>query len=414
LDALIKYTREYLGNDGGMKKKKILIFTGNRAEYGLIYPLLVELEKSPHLAPQLLVSGAHLNKKNGRTISEIHDDGFSIADEVVLPEGESTKFNTTLSIGIAVKEFATSLQKIQPDIFVVYADRSEGFAAVIAATQMAIPTCHIEGGDLTEGGALDDNLRHAMTKLSHIHCATNEQSYLRIIALGEEPWRVHNIGFPPIDLIVRKQHASKESLLAEFKFSPDNPIVLFTQHSIATETEFTCAQVKASLDAIQELAMQGNQIICTYPNNDPGSDDIIRALNEIDQSRFNFFKVIPSLGRRNYHGILGLSQDDFKIVCIGNTSSGIKETAAFRCPTINIGTRQNGRLHADNVIHTSYDKMEILAAFNKCLHDKQFNKSLLHLENPYGYGGAGKKFRSILENLELGPHLIKKKLELTI
>jgi UDP-hydrolysing UDP-N-acetyl-D-glucosamine 2-epimerase len=392
--------------------RKVLIFTGNRAEYGLLYPLILELNKSSEIDCSLLVSGAHMEKDHGSTLSEIINDGFKISDTVDLPNDKSTNFSITNAIGVAIQGIAQCLNELKPDIFVVYADRYEGFAAVVASTQMAIATCHIEGGDITEGGALDDNLRHAMTKLSHIHCATNDLSKDRILALGEENWRVHNIGYPTIDLIKQKNYSSEIDLLKEFNFNKKLPIVLFTQHSIATEVNETKTQISQSIEALCSIAKRGYQVICTYPNNDAGGKEIIKLLEKIDIKEYDFFKIIPSLGRKKYHGVMALNLDGYKVVCAGNTSSGLKETAAFKCPTVNIGSRQKGRLHASNIVHVNYNTNEILNGFKVCVENNEFTKNLNFLENPYGKGGSGKKFCKIIKNVKLNKELIQKKLSL--
>ena len=177
-------------------KRKIAVFTGNRAEYGLQYPLLKAIDGNSNLEYQLIVSGAHLDDNFGRTLDEIHNDGFIIDVEVKIEMKGNSDIATAQAIGSGVTAISNVLEALQPDIVVVYADRFEGFAAVIAASQMNIPTAHIEGGDLTEGGALDDSVRHAMTKLAHMHFTTNEQATNRILAMREEAWRVHTVGFP--------------------------------------------------------------------------------------------------------------------------------------------------------------------------------------------------------------------------
>lgn len=182
-------------------KRKIAIFTGNRAEYGLQYPIIKAVDKHPDLEYRLLVSGAHLDGNFGHTLSEIKSDGFRVDAEVKIELNSDERIATAQAIGSGIMAISRSLEEVKPDMMVVYADRFEGFAAVIAATQMNIPTAHIEGGDLTEGGALDDSVRHAMTKLSHLHFTTNQQAANRILAMGEEAWRVHTVGFPAIDVI---------------------------------------------------------------------------------------------------------------------------------------------------------------------------------------------------------------------
>ncbi len=184
-----------------MKKKKVAIFTGNRAEYGLQYPIIKAIAADPRFEYFLLVSGAHLKEDFGRSLDEIEADGFEVHAEVKIDMPEDSLYATAQAIGSGVLSLSKILADIRPDYLIVYADRFEGFSAVIAGTQMGIPTAHVEGGDYTEGGALDDFVRHAMTKLAHLHFTTNEQAAERVRRMGEEPWRVFNVGFPALDLI---------------------------------------------------------------------------------------------------------------------------------------------------------------------------------------------------------------------
>ena len=218
-------------------QRKIAVFTGNRAEYGLQLPILKAIKRHPDLECQLIVSGAHLDPYFGRTLAEITKDGFDVAAQVQIDVPDDTIRSTPYAIGSGVLAITQSLANLRPDLMVVYADRFEGFAAIIAATQMGIPTAHLEGGDVTEGGALDDSVRHAMTKLAHLHFTTNLQATNRLLAMGEEPWRVQTVGFPMIDLIVEGNFSSRTDVQQQFKFDLTRPIVLFTQHSVATEAE---------------------------------------------------------------------------------------------------------------------------------------------------------------------------------
>jgi UDP-N-acetylglucosamine 2-epimerase (non-hydrolysing)/GDP/UDP-N,N'-diacetylbacillosamine 2-epimerase (hydrolysing) len=219
-----------------------------------------------------------LDSNFGATLDEIKSDGFQIGAEIKIKMDGSNLYATTAAIGNGILEISRVLDKIKPDMMLVYADRFEGFSAVIAATQQNIPTAHIEGGDLTEGGALDDSVRHAMTKLSHLHFTTNEQATNRILAMGEESWRVHTVGFPAIDLISENNFATKEEILDRFPLDLEKPIVIFTQHSITTEFEKAKKQILPSLNAIEKLTKVGVQVILTYPNNDAGGQAIADSL----------------------------------------------------------------------------------------------------------------------------------------
>ena len=393
-----------------MKIRKIAIFTGNRAEYGLQFPIIEAISKSSNLDYRLLVSGAHLDENFGNTLKEIENDGFQISHEIKINLPSDDLFGTTQAIGSGVISISKALQKVKPDFFVVYADRFEGFSALIAGTQMNIPTAHIEGGDITEGGALDDSVRHAMTKLAHIHFTTNKQASNRIISMGEEKWRVKNVGFPAIDLIKRKNYATPKELQKNFGVNLNKPIILFTQHSVTTEFEKVVAQIKPCLDALVKLNHEDIQIFITYPNNDAGGVKIIKNL-ELLRNKFKNINIYKSLGRYNYHGFLSLAlSDKYKVVCVGNSSSGIKETPAFKCPTVNIGSRQKSRLRGSNVIDVNYDEKNIYKSIKKCLFDSNFRKKCRETINPYGKGNAGIKISKALEKIVINKKLLQKKM----
>lgn len=394
-------------------KRSIAVFTGNRAEYGLQFPILRAIDNHPDLDYKLLVSGAHLDANFGSTLNEIQRDGFHIESEIKIEMDATSLFATAQAIGSGVLEISKVLNRLKPDIMVVYADRFEGFAAVIAATQMNIPTAHIEGGDLTEGGALDDSVRHAMTKLSHLHFTTNSQASNRILAMGEEPWRVHTVGFPAIDLIAEGNFASKVEVLETLSLDPMRPIVLFTQHSVTTEFSEARSQITPSLDAITRLAREGVQIVLTYPNNDAGGKDIIEALSAFQLEELQNTQVMRSLGRYLYFGVLALAREsDLRVVCLGNSSSGLKETPAFGCPTVNIGSRQDGRLRGENVLDADYSSDQIYAAVNKGLYEEEFRELCRNANNPYWLGEAGPKIANILATTSLDQNLIRKKMML--
>jgi UDP-hydrolysing UDP-N-acetyl-D-glucosamine 2-epimerase len=375
----------------------IAVFTGNRAEYGLQYPILKAIDAHPALDYRLIVSGAHLDPHFGRTIAEIEADGFSIHAEVKVDMAADTLYATAQAIGSGVVSMSKALDRLRPDMLVVYADRFEGFAAVIAGTQMNVPTAHVEGGDRTEGGALDDSVRHAMTKLAHIHFTTNGQATNRLLAMGEEPWRVHTVGFPALDLIAEGKFASPAELEKLYGIDVKLPLIVFTQHSVTTEFEQAAEQVRPSLQALQCVAAEGVQVIMTYPNNDAGGRQIAMELEAKISSYPSVAKLYRSLGRYNYHGLLALAEDPARRVAyVGNSSSGIKETPAFHCPTVNIGSRQEGRLRADNVIDVDYDSEEIVAAIRRCLFDKDFRAQCRRAVNPYGGGDSGRRIADVI------------------
>jgi UDP-hydrolysing UDP-N-acetyl-D-glucosamine 2-epimerase len=396
-----------------MGKRTIAVFTGNRAEYGLQYPILRAVDRHPELDYRLIVSGAHLDPHFGRTLDEIRSDGFRIDAEVKIDMDAGSLFATAQAIGSGVLEISKVLAELRPDMMVVYADRFEGLAAVIAATQMNVPTAHVEGGDLTEGGALDDSVRHAMTKLAHLHFTTNEQASNRIRAMGEEDWRVHTVGFPAIDLISEGRYATRAEVVERLQLDLSRPVVLFTQHSVTTEFDQAVQQLAPSLEAIERLAAEGVQVVLTYPNNDAGGQQIIQRLEAFRSRALLLTQVHRSLGRHLYHGVLALARDpSSRVACVGNSSSGLKETPAFGCPTVNIGSRQEGRLRGENVIDAGYDTAAIVSAIRRCLFDEEFRSLCRLAENPYWLGDAGPKIARVLANVPLDQKLIRKRMTL--
>ena len=392
-------------------KKVIAIFTGNRAEYGLQFPIIKAVSEHPDLDYKLIISGAHLDTNFGQTLDEIKNDGFNIYSEISITMDANSLDSNVQAIGSGVVEIGKVLSKLRPDIMVVYADRFEGLAAVIASTQMNIPTVHIEGGDLTEGGALDDSVRHAMTKLSHLHFTTNQQATNRVLAMGEEAWRVHTVGFPAIDMINDGNYAKIEEIKSLLNLDLKKPIILFTQHSVTTEFNKSKDQIRASLKALEKHATEGAQVLITYPNNDAGGSQIINEIETLKKQNLENIHIQISLGRYLYHGLLALAKyEEIKIVCVGNSSSGIKETPVFGCPTINIGSRQEGRLRGENVIDVGYEPEAIYKAINDGLNSSSFRDIARNTSNPYYIGDAGKKIAETLATLDINQKLLRKKM----
>jgi UDP-hydrolysing UDP-N-acetyl-D-glucosamine 2-epimerase len=389
-------------------RRSIAVFSGNRAEYGLQYPILRAIKADPRLDYFLLAGGSHVESDFGRTMSEIEADGFVVHREVEMPMLQDSLLATTHLIGSGILNLSGILEELQPDFLVVSADRSESFAAMITGTQMGIPTAHVEGGDYTEGGALDDSVRHAMTKLAHVHFATNEQAADRIRRLGEEPWRVHTVGLPALDMIAAGLYAPPDEVLAGLGLDVRRPIVLFCQHSVTTEFEAAREQVRPALEALRSLARDGYQIVVTFPNNDAGGRQIV---DELDSLRGDAgIQVHKSLGRRRFQGLLNVIGRQGRGAFVGNSSAGIKETPAFGCPVVNIGSRQQGRLRGSNVIDAPYDTHAIQEAIQRCVDDREFRAVCQRAANPYGAGDAGPRIAEVLATIPIDARLLHKKM----
>ena len=390
---------------------KICIFSGNRAEYGLLSPIIKNLNESKKIKVFFIVTGSHVDKKFGETINEIKKDKIKIYQTIKLFNSGRNKDKsdyTPKNIAEIVEKYSTCLRRIKPDYNLVYADRFESFGAIIASSQMNIPTIHIEGGDKTEGGTLDDSVRHAMTKISHIHITTNDNAKKRIIKLGEEKWRVKNFGYSAMDYVKSKNYAKKSEIEDRLKIKITKPIVLFTQHPIPMENENIQNNFEKILHSIKRLSKLNIQIIITYPNSDYGGKKIIEKINRLKGKKN--IKIVRSLGRYLYHGVLALNNKKIKVVCAGNSSSGIKETAIFKCPVVNIGPRQNGRFRSSNVFDVKYDEKQIYETIFKCINDEKVYKKCLKTKNLYGGGSTGKKIKKFIENLKISKTkiLIKK------
>ena len=389
-------------------RRKIAVFSGNRAEYSLQYPVLKAINDDQRLDYYLLASGSHVDSDFGRTVAEIEADGFVVHREVDMRMEEDSLLATTNLIGTGILGLAPILEELEPDFLVVSADRSESFAAMITGTQMGIPTAHVEGGDYTEGGALDDSVRHAMTKLAHLHFATNEQAAERIRRLGEEPWRVFTVGLPALDMIAAGSYASADEVAESLSLDIRRPIVLFCQHSVTTEFEAARDQVRPSLEALRSLANDGSQVVATFPNNDAGGRQIV---DELDSLRDHpAFQVHKSLGIRRFHGLLNLIGRHGRGAFVGNSSAGIKETPAFGCPVVNIGSRQQGRLRGSNVLDVPYDAERIGAAIRRCVDDEAFRTICRTAVNPYGAGDAGPRIAEVLATIPIDANLLQKKM----
>ena len=387
--------------------KTVAVFTGNRAEFGLQMPLLIELKNSKEFSLVLIVGASHVDPEFGLTIEEIEKNGFEVHYKIDFKHKIDKLSQNPKTIAEGISLISDVLEEITPDLFIVYADRYEGFAAVIASTQMGILTAHFEGGDITEGGTFDDSVRHAMTKLSHIHFTTNKLASSRIAQLGENPDHIFEVGLPEVDLIAQSQFTSKDEIITKYGLKERDKVIVFTQHPIpidkdSIKNEF--AEIEKSL-----VDLSDTKIICTYPNSDIGGKEIIQYLEAWDKN-YNHINLYKSLGRDDFHGLLNLNNSSSISVCyLGNSSAGIKETPALKCPAIIIGDRQKGRLHSTNVLFTKASNKSISQAIEKVFNDLEFIDSYKNCLNPYGSGDMGKKTIKILSTLDIEKDMFKKK-----
>ncbi len=390
-----------------MLKKKIIIFTGNRAEYGLQLPIFKELSKNKHFNCKLLVSGSHMDKKFGFFLNDIKKDKIKISEKIKLSKINENKVNyTPLKISDGIIKFSKYFLKEKPDIVLINADRYETFAASLASSQMGIATYHIEGGDVTSGGVFDDNVRHAITKLSHIHFCTNKFSFKNLLKLNEEKWRIFNVGLTINDHIYSLKKPNIKILEKKLNISFDKPLIIFTLHPISSDVRETKKTIKVCLKVLLILEKKYNcNVIITYPNNDFGAKIVI---NEILKIKNKNIKVIKNLTNKILHSILYFSNKK-KIVVMGNSSMGIKEAIAFKTPVINIGSRQNGRLKPQNVINVNLTQNNILKMTKFALFNPKFRNKCLKFKNPYFIKNTAKKISTIINKIKINKKLFNKK-----
>jgi len=356
-----------------MKKINIVFFSANRAEYGLIYPFLKVFLRHKMFNVEFVVAGSHFSKKFGLSIKEIEKDKIKYT-KINLPLSTNTLSNTSDYFNKLQKKVNLFLKKRKTDLVFLSSDRFETFAFAISTYLRKTPIIHYEGGDITEGGALDDNIRHAITKISNIHLTSNKDSQKRILNMGEEKWRCYNVGYSPF-YSMQKQKFNKKKIEKKFLLNSKKPLILFTFHPVVKDENDQRKDVNEVFKALEYLS-KDNQIIITYPNFDPGYQYIINKIVNL-KKKFNDIKIVKHLGRTNYHSLLYYIGKDKKGFCMGNSSSGIKETIFFNCPTLNIGNRQKSRLKPKNVLDVKANKKQIIDKINKELNNYKV------CENPY-------------------------------
>ena len=331
-----------------MTKRKVCVVTGTRAEYGLLYPVLKEIQSRRELSLQLVATTAHLSNEFGLTYKQIEKDGFNIDEKIDNLLSSDTKSSIAKSTGLATMLLADSFEKLDPDVVLLLGDRFETHAAATTALLMNIPIAHIHGGEITEG-AVDEQIRHSITKMSQLHFCSTEVYRQRVIQMGEEPSRVFNTGAPGIDNIVNLDLLSKDDLEKQLAWKFPKECALFTYHPVTLENDDLKRDLSIILDI---LTHSGIGILFTYANADNGGRVInkkIEAFCKLDPDKY---KVVKSLGQLRY-----LSAMKYVDLLIGNTSSGIIEAASFCKPVVNIGNRQSGRLKGINVIDCKIDNL---------------------------------------------------------
>ena len=389
--------------------RKIAVYTGNRSEFGLQEPLLKKLKESKEFELVLLVASSHLDPDFGSTVSEIEESGFDVSHKLKFNHTADYIYENPKTISEGINLISDALIKINPDILIVHGDRYEAFSAVIASTQMGILTLHIEGGDVTEGGTFDDSVRHAMTKLSHIHLTTNTEATKRIKQLGENPDNIFEVGSLSIDLIENKNFTNSKDVIKKYNLENVENIIVFTQHPVPINIENLVTEFAKIEEALEEFCDETFKVICTFPNSDIGGKKIIEIIKSWKE-KHKFIDVYESLGRKDFHGLLDLNNtSNYKVCFLGNSSAGIKETPSLYSPSVIIGNRQKGRLSSSNILNSEPTKNSIISNLDTAFNNKEFILNVKNCKNPYGSGNMVENTMSVLRNLNFDNDALTKK-----
>lgn len=379
-------------------KRKIAVFTGTRAEYGLLYELISEIQRSPFMQLQLIVSGTHLSPEFGSTWRQIEADGFPIEARVEMLLASDTAVGVTKSMGLGIIGFADELDRLKPDILVVLGDRYEALAIAQSAMIARIPIAHIHGGEATEG-LIDEAIRHSITKMAHLHFVAAEEYQRRVLQLGEDPQRVWVVGASGLDNIAKLEPLSKTALETDLGLELRTPTFLVTYHPVTLGNEDSALAMRTLLEVLDDA---GGTIIITGANADTGGVELRREATRFAAARPGRVASVESLGATRY-----LSLMQHADVVIGNSSSGLLEAPAVGTPTVDIGERQSGRLLAPSVIHCSEAAEDIRRAVKQALTD-QHRQIAARRQTPYGTPGSAERISRVLDTYPLDGILKKR------
>lgn len=378
------------------EKRKIAVITTSRADYSHLYWPLRDLAAHPDVDLRLIVMGPHLSHEFGNTVQEIEKDGFKIDARIECLLSSDTDVGMAKTIGLATLGLADHLGATRPDLLLLIADRYEMLAPASVALALRIPVAHIEGGEISQG-AIDDSVRNALTKMAHIHFTSTETARQRVIAMGEEPWRVHRAGAPSLDHLRRGGLLRRDEVERLLQLDLSQPTILVAYHPVTIARD-TVREADALFAA---LGKTDAQLLFCFPNADAGSRELQQRTRAFLADRANG-RIFVNLDPLTYWSLL--AQVD---LLLGNSSSGIMESASFALPTVNVGMRQQGRERARNVIDADADEQQILRAIQHA-RDPEFPAGLIGMVNPYDDGNASETIVRVLTTVPLSERLLIK------
>lgn len=378
--------------------RTIGVVTVGRSDYGAYQPVLRRIEADPELKLWMFVGGMHLEPEFGLTVKLVEADGFEIRERVEMGLVSDAPAAVAHSMGLGVSGFARALARSRPDVLVLLGDRFDMFTAAVAALPLRIPVAHIHGGELTRG-AIDDALRHCLTKLSHLHFVSTREYARRVAQLGEEEWRITVSGAPVLDHLLSQRLLSRGELEKRYELDLSKAPLLVTLHPVTLEHERSEWQAGELLAALERSELP---VVFTAPNADPGGEMLRTKIQDYVRTH-DGAQWVENLGTEGYHSLMALA-----LAMVGNSSSGLLEAPSFKLPVVNIGTRQADRTRAANVIDVDYDREAILAGIRRALRE-EFRQALQNLVNPYGDGHASVRIVDRLREVPLDQQLIVKR-----
>lgn len=374
--------------------------TGIRSDYNILYPIMKAIDEHPELELSVVVTGAHLADSYGYTIKEIEKDGFEIAEQIESLLDANSASSRIKSAAIQLMGLVQTFTRLTPDIVIAPLDREEAITVALAGTYMNIPTAHVGGGDRVVGN-VDDYIRHAVSKLAHIHFPTTQKNAERLIKMGEEPWRVHCVGNAGLDNYLLTEYIPPQALSEKLDFDvTEKPLILLIQHPVSTEIEESKIQMEITMEAINDLKYR---TVVIYPNSDGGGRNMIEVIDKYS-SELDFIKAFKNFPRDIFVNLMKTCN-----VLVGNSSCGITEAPLVKLPVVNIGLRQQEREHAENVIFVPYDKEAVKKAIKKAI-SREFKQELKNCKNPYGDGKAGVRITDILSKIKIDKKLLQKEI----
>lgn len=382
--------------------RKILAVTASRSEYDLLFSVYSLLNISENIDFGLIVTGPHLSPTYGLTVNQIEKDNFRIADYCFNLLDSDEKLARVASVGNQIPLMAQTFYREKPDLVIVAGDREDAISVCITAAYLSIPVAHFFGGDIAKDGNIDNSVRYAASKFANIHFTTLEEHAKTLRKLGEDHWRIHVVGNPALDRFLSTKELNKEALLRllGMNLPGESEFGVLIKHSIITEVNLQEQHMRTTLESL----LQTNLFyFINYPNSDPGSSDIRKVINEYCTRYPDRFLSFKNLDRVVYVNLLRHAS-----VLVGNSSSGLLEAPSLGLPVVNVGNRQRGRVHGENVIFVDHQKEQIVTAIDKCLHDSKFRERVKDCKNPYGDGKSAERVVEILKTVELDDQLIYK------